>query len=147
MSDLPVIKDENFIGEFETMNLDKIKDKTFMVAVATGDPEKAQYLPGTLHGPYDYGEMLDEVGQMYVEFQHHAKVLICEKDRTKRMEFLDGNTIDYIEANFENLIMSEIMDGVVLNPEYTCQAGINQADDEEDFRQGKTETVDVVEEE
>ena len=134
MSDLPVKKDENFVGEFETMNLNELRDKNFMVAVRTGDAEKCKYLCGTLHGPYDFTEMLDEVGTMWVEHQHHAKVLICTKERAKRMEFLDGNTIDYIEANYENLIMNEVLEGIVLNEDYTCRAGINEVDDEEDFR-------------
>ena len=137
MSDLPVRKDDQFVGEFETMNLDDLRDKNFMVAVSTGDPEKCKYLCGTLHGPYEFTEMLDEVGSMWVEHQHHAKVLICTTDKSKRLDYLDGNTIDYIEANYEDLIMNEVMEGIVLNDEYTCKAGINEATDDEDFRFAK----------
>ncbi|NVM33960.1 MAG: hypothetical protein HWN81_00090 [Candidatus Lokiarchaeota archaeon] len=134
MSDLPVNKDENFVGEFETMDLNELRDKQFMVAVATGDPEKCKYLCGTLHGPYEFTEMLDEVGSMYLEHQHHAKILICGTDKSKRLNFLDRNTIDYIEANYEDLIMNEVIEGIVLNDEYTCKAGINEVTDDEDFR-------------
>ena len=136
MSDLPVRKDDQFVGEFETMNLDELRDKTFMVGVSTGDPEKCKYLCGTIHGPYDFAEMIDEVGHMWVEHQHHAKVLICSKERGKKLDYLDGNTIDYIEANYEDLIMDIAMNEIVLQEEkeYTCKAGINEVTDDEDFR-------------
>jgi hypothetical protein len=129
-------KDENFIGEFETMDLSELKDKFFMVAVNTGSREKAQYLCTTLHGPYSYVEMLEEVGFMWKEHQHHAKVYVVEKDRTKPNMWLDTNTIDYIEAQWENLIMDGLLDGTMEQKPFTCRAGMLVAgkDDEDEVK-------------
>ena len=76
----PVSKEEKeFLAEIEVMDLSPIKDKTYVVAVGTGDPNKVKFLCSTIHGPYNFTEMCQEVGEMWVQHQHHAKVIIMEK--------------------------------------------------------------------
>ena len=131
---LPVKDDKDFIGEFETMDLDELRDKQFVVAVNTGSTDKGKFICTTTHGPYDYNEMIEEVGTMWKQHQHHAKVYILEKKREVRVKWLDANTIDYIEANWEELVMEGILDGSIEEKDFTCRAGIIEADKEDDPR-------------
>lgn len=130
--DLPVNKDKDFVGEFEKMNLDELRNGTFLVAIGQGDREKGRFMSSTVRGPYDYFEMIEEVGYMWSQEQHHAKVIFVNKDREKPNKFLDTNTTDYIEANWEDLAAEILlMDD---EAEYTCRAGINENDASEDPR-------------
>lgn len=134
VKELEVNKDPNFIGEFANMDLNPIKDKKFLVAVRTGDPEKGRYLPTTIKGPYDFYEMVEEVAHMWNNFQHHACVYFANKDRDKKNEFLDRNTIDYIEANYADLITEGLITGVFddYDPShFDCTVGVNQVEDDE----------------
>lgn len=121
---------ENFIGEFENMDLSKIRDKTFIVAVNTDDYSLPKFLFRTMHGPYDFYEMIEEVGKMWLEHQHHAKVHILKKDRNERVEWLDANTIDYIEANWKDILCEFLIDDTT-DKKYTCEAS-TVVDDEDD---------------
>lgn len=134
--DLPVNTSENFIAECEVMDLSAIKDKMFLVAVSTGDRNKSKFLSSTIHGPYDFPEMVQEVGTMWAEFQHHAKVVILEKDRNKRLKTLDENTIDYIEAHYVDIAAEAMLDGLFDSEpkEFTCRAGVNEAEADADPR-------------
>lgn len=119
----PVSEEQKeFLAEAEVMNLAPIKGKTYAVVVGTGDPNKVKFLCTTLHGPYDFTEMCQEVGEMWVQHQHHAKVIIMEKDPMKRVLVLDANTIDYIEAHYVDIIMEETL-ATFEEKEYTCVAG------------------------
>lgn len=144
--DLPVKQGDDFIGELETMNLDELKDKTFIVSVSTGDRDKAKFICSTLHGPYDFYEMIDEVGNMWTEHQHHAKAYVLEKDKTKPCKWLDKNTIDYIEAHFQEIISEGVLfDDYFDEKEYTCKAGIVEASKEEDPRHESESNEDTTE--
>lgn len=119
----PVSEEQKeFLAEAEVMDLSPIKDKTYVVAVGTGDPNKVKFLCSTIHGPYDFTEMCQEVGEMWVQHQHHAKVIIMDKDPKKKVLLLDANTIDYIEAHYVDIIMEETLAGFE-EKEYTCVAG------------------------
>ena len=113
---------KEFLAEVEVMDLGPIKGKTYVVAVGTGDPNKVKFLCSTIHGPYDFTEMCQEVGDMWVQHQHHAKVIIMEKDPKSRVLLLDANTIDYIEAHYIDIIMEETLAGFQ-DKEFTCSAG------------------------
>ncbi len=113
---------KEFLAEAEVMNLAPIKGKTYVVAVGTGDPNKVKFLCSTIHGPYDFTEMCQEVGEMWVQHQHHAKVIIMEKDSRQRVLLLDANTIDYIEAHYVDIIMEEALSSFE-DKEFTCDAG------------------------
>ena len=113
---------KEFLAEAEVMNLAPIKGKTYVVAVGTGDPNKVKFLCSTIHGPYDFTEMCQEVGEMWVQHQHHAKVIIMEKDPKQRVLLLDANTIDYIEAHYVDIIMEETLSSFE-DKEFTCSAG------------------------
>ena len=119
----PVSEEQReFLAEAEVMDLSPIKDKTYVVAVGTGDPNKVKFLCSTIHGPYNFTEMCQEVGEMWVQHQHHAKVIIMEKDPKSKVLLLDGNTIDYIEAHYVDIIMEETLAGFE-DKEFTCTAG------------------------
>jgi len=113
---------KEFLAEIEVMDLTPIKDKTYMVAVGTGDPNKVKFLCSTVHGPYNFTEMCQEVGEMWTQHQHHAKVILLEKDSKARVLLLDGNTIDYIECHYIDIIMEETLAGFE-EKEFTCAAG------------------------
>jgi hypothetical protein len=119
----PVSEEQKeFLAEIEVMDLTPIKGKTYVVAVGTGDPNKVKFLCSTVHGPYDFTEMCQEVGEMWNKHQHHSKVIIMEKDVTKKVLLLDANTIDYIEAHYVDIIMEETLAGFE-DKEFTCVAG------------------------
>ena len=134
---LLVKKGDDFIGEFEVMDLNPIKQESFFIGVSSGDPEKGKMLSTTIKGPFDFYEMIEEVGVMYKEHQHHAAVYIANKERNKKNKHLDKNTIDYIEANFESLVTDGLLEGAFdedKDVDYTCTVGINEADPEDDPR-------------
>jgi|SRR5579884_1932498 hypothetical protein len=139
MSDLPV-KKENFLAEVEVMDLSKIKNEKFLVAVSTGDPDSVKFLSSTVHGPYDFTEMLQEVGSMWQEHQHHAKVVVLDKNPKNEVRILDGNTVDYIECHYNDLITEEMLAGAFDTPkDYTCQAGLSAITHQPDPRHEKKE--------
>ena len=115
-------EEKEFLAEAEVMNLAPIKDKTYVVAVGTGDPNKVKFLCSTIHGPYNFTEMCQEVGEMWVQHQHHAKVIIIEKDPKAKVMLLDANTIDYIEAHYQDIIFEETL-ATFEDKEFTCVAG------------------------
>lgn len=119
----PVTEEQReFLAEAEVMDLSPIKGKTYMVAVGTGDPNKVKFLCSTVHGPYNFTEMCQEVGDMWLQHQHHAKVVILEKDPKQKVLLLDANTIDYIEAHYIDIIMEDTLSAFE-EKEYTCVAG------------------------
>jgi len=135
MNELPVKTTDNFLAEAEVMDLGPIKDKAFMVAVATGAPEGIKFLCSTVHGPYTFVEMLQEVGDMWMVHQHHAKVIVLGKDAKKKIETLDPNTVDYIELNYADIITEEMLAGAFDTPkEYTCRAGLMVEEESSDPR-------------
>lgn len=127
--ELPVKTGDDFLGEFEVMDLTELKDKTFLVAVSTGNRNKGRFLSTTIRGPYDFTEMCEEVGLMWEEQQHHAKVVITTRKRTDPIKTLDENTIDYIEAHYADIITESMLEGVFDDQkEFTCRAGIVDGD-------------------
>jgi hypothetical protein len=67
--------------------------------------------------------MCQEVGEMWTQHQHHAKVIILEKDSKAKVLLLDANTIDYIECHHVDIIMEEALAGFEEPKEFTCTAG------------------------
>lgn len=121
---LPVKSGEDFIGELESMDLSELKDKTFMVAVSNGDRNKSKFVSTTIRGPYNFAEMCEEVGTMWAEEQHHAKVILPSRKRNEPIKTLDENTIDYIECHYLDIITESMLEGLLDDKEYTCRAGI-----------------------
>lgn len=126
--ELPIKSGDDFIAEAETMDLSSIKDNIFMVAISTGDRNKVLLLSSTIHGPYNFPEMVEQVGSMWKQHLHHAKVIILEKDVTKGVKMLGQNTVDYIEAHYGDIIVEEMLSGTFDDKEYTCQADTVQVD-------------------
>jgi hypothetical protein len=90
--------------------------------------------------------MCEEVGVMWADHQHHAKVTVLEKDRNKPSKFLDENTVDYIEAHFTDIVTEAMLDGVFdEEKEYTCRAGVLETDGSDDPRVPKEEMPDALE--
>jgi len=137
---LPVKKD-NFLAEIEVMDLSNIKNDQFLVAVGTGDPNGVKFLCSTIHGPYDFTTMVQEVGDMWNTHQHHAKVIICESDPTKQVKMLDGNTIDYIECHATDIITEAMLAGAFDEKEFTCKAGLVLEEESSDPRHKKVADV------
>src|ERR1035437_9044340 len=135
--DLPVKKD-NFLAEVEVMDLSAIKDEKFLVAVATGDPKGVKFLCSTIHGPYDFTGMVQEVGDMWNTHQHHAKVIVCDTDPQRAVNMLDENTVDYIECHATDIITEEMLSGAFdSEKEFTCRAGLLSEETSSDPRHKK----------
>ncbi len=111
---IPQQDDDKFIAEFANMNLDPLRDKVFMVSVNTGERNKGKFLTSRVHGPYEFLEMVEEVGFMWEQEQHHAKVIVLGKDRTKAVQFLDHKTTDYIEAHWTDIVAAGILKEAIM---------------------------------
>jgi hypothetical protein len=129
---LPVKTGDDFVGEFETMNLSELKGKNYLVAVNQGDPNGVKFVCSTIRGPYAFEEMVESVGTMWQLHQHHAKVIMCQKDPSLAPKYLDANTIDYIEANFMDIVTESMLEGIFdEDKNYTCRAGVVEGDNSE----------------
>lgn len=122
---LPVKTGNDFVGELETMDLSELKGKSFLVAVNQGERSGVKFVCSTIRGPFSFEEMCESVGMMWKEHQHHAKAIVLQKDLAAKPVYLDENTIDYIEAHFQDIITEAMLDGLFdADKEYTCRAGI-----------------------
>src|SRR5687768_3954599 len=117
------VEEQEFLAEAAVMDLSPIKGETFCVAVATGGPNAKKFLCTTLHGPYDFSEMAQEVGDMWLQHQHHAKVILMDKDATKPIRVLSDNTVDYIECHYVDIIMEHALESIP-DKEYTHTAAV-----------------------
>ena len=129
MNDLPVGDPETFIGEHEEVDLSELKDKTFMVAQASGDPKGPKYVCSTIRGPYNFYGMCEEVGMMWQNYQVHAKAIIISDLRTDSISWVDECSIDFIEATFGSIIVEEMLHGFAPEVKYTHKARIINEND------------------
>jgi hypothetical protein len=127
MDKLEVGNPETFIGECEVMDLSELKDKVFLVAISSGAPTQCKYIQESIHGPYGFYEMVEQVDAMWKKYQHHARVIIPSQDMKKPPECLDACTLDYLEAKASEIIVEGMINGDDLVKEYTCKAGIFSA--------------------
>lgn len=111
----PVTQDPEYCAELDGRKMDfaYLQDKTFIVAVNTGDRNKPKLLASTIRGPFEFYEMVECVGAMYEREQHHAKVYVLEKSFEKGTMFLDEGTIDYIEANWQDIVATGILESAI----------------------------------
>jgi len=122
---LPVKTGEDFIAELETMDLSDLKNKQYVVAVNQGDRSGPKFVCSTIKGPFSFEEMCENVGLMWRNHQHHAKVVILEREQDKPAKILDENTVDYIEAHYEDIVTESMLGGVFDEVKtYTCKANI-----------------------
>lgn len=128
---VPVTQDPDYCAELDgrAMDFSSLMGRQFIVGVHTGDRNKCKLLASTIRGPYDFYEMVEAAGYMYAKEQHHAKVIILEKDATKPTTFLDEGTIDYIEANWQDILTTGLLEDALLkdDSEDTIQAGCIEA--------------------
>lgn len=118
-------------GEFEEMDLTELHDKAFMVAMNSGPRGENQYMCSTLCGPLDFYEMCEMVGQIYEQEMIHAKVMITHKDFGTEPTILDENTVDFIEARYQDIVMDGMLGGELFEEkEFTCKAGFNLSNTE-----------------
>ena len=113
--------EKTFVPHAETMDLRPLYDKLFIVAVSTGARDDGRLLAKTIHGPYEFDEMIGEVNRMWAEEQNNAKVYILEKNPKIKSRWLDSNTIDYIQIRCADIIVDKILSK---DQEYTCEVGL-----------------------
>ena len=131
-------QDEYVSGEFEEMDLTALEDEVFLVACNTGDLAGPKYIPESICGPFDFYEMCETVGNWWIDEQIHAKAMIPSKKMGEPPKILDPNTIDYIEARFDDILAEGLLSGRLLeDKEFTCKAGFNII--EEDEEEGESE--------
>lgn len=143
-SNLPLANPETFLGECETLDLSDIKDKSFMVAINSGAREKGKFICETVHGPYNFLEMVEEVSAMWGFDVHHSKVYVLSKDRHEPAQWLSEMHIDFIEARAKDIITDAFVEGTLGAP--TCRAELVSCADE-DPRQQKQQGEATSEEE
>ena len=127
---VPLTQDPSYCAELDgrAMDFSAIQNKLFIVAVHTGDRNKAKLLSSTIRGPFDFYEMVEAAGYMYAKEQHHAKVIVLEKDPTKPTIFLDEGSIDYIEANWQDILTTGLLENALLgDDEEIIPVGIVEA--------------------
>jgi len=133
---LPITQHEDFCAELVegTMDFSHLHDKEFVVAVNTGPRNKPMLLASTMRGTFDFFEMLESVGSMWENEQHHAMVYVLTKDFKKSSNFLDEGTIDWIEANWADMIATGIFEAALLNDDsgVVIPAGLITANEEDD---------------
>lgn len=118
-------------GEFEEMDLTDLHGEIFLVACSTGDRNKAKYIPETICGPFNFYEMVEAVGEFYRQEQLHAKAMIPSKKMGHAPKVLDGNTVDFIEARYMDIVADGLLGGEIFNAkEYTCKAGFVTEEEE-----------------
>ncbi len=112
---LPITQSEDFCAELMDGAIDfsGIENETFLVAVNTGSRNKPPLLASTMRGPFEFFDMVEAVGCMWEREQHHAMVYVLTKDFDKSSQFLDEGTVDYIEANWEEIITSGILEAAI----------------------------------
>lgn len=138
----PAQSDDQFIAEFANMDLEPLRNQTYFVSVNTGDRNKGKFLTSTLHGPYDFLEMVEEVGFMWETHQHHAKVIVADKNRNNAVKFLDQKTTDYLEAHYPNIIAEGILEDAIANAEpFTHTATILTSQEENPIAPKQEEVV------
>lgn len=127
----PVTQKDDFIADFHEgeMDMSKLKGEQFVVAVNTGDRNKCKLLASTLRGPYDFFEMVEQVGYMHKEELHHAKVTMLSTDYAKSVQFLDSGTIDYLEAHWKNIISEGILEAAI--SDFTIEPGLLSDNEQE----------------
>lgn len=113
----------------ERMDLSRLLDKTFVVAVNRGHPDLSGLLVTSMHGPFSFDEMLGEVGRMHLG-DEDAKVVLLEKDVAAKVKWLDAKTIEYIQFNYADLIIERMLNEQFDKP-YTCEAGLVEDSGEE----------------
>jgi len=132
----PVTQDEDFCAELfgGSMNFSKLESKEFIVAVSTGDRNKQKLLASTIRGPFDFYEMVEAVGAMWEREQHHAKVFLLTKSFEEAPAFLDEGTIDYLEANWQDIVATGILEASLMEDEEEREViepgviGVNEED-------------------
>ena len=132
----PLTQSEDFCAELMegTMDFSSIEDKQFLVAVNTGNRNKPPLLASTMRGPFEFFEMVEAVGCMWEREQHHAMVYVLTTDFNKSSSFLDEGTVDYLEANWEDMVATGILEAALMQDDDgpVIPAGIILADPEED---------------
>lgn len=130
----PITQSEDFCAELMqgTMDFSSIMDKQFIVAVNTGARNKPSILASTMRGVFDFYEMVEAVGCMWEREQHHAMVYVLTKDFKKSSSFLDEGTVDYIEAKWEDIVASGILEAALMDDGPVIPAGLIEGNQEEE---------------
>jgi len=123
-----VTQQDDYCAELDGRKIDfgPLVEKTFLVAVNTGDRNKPKLLASTMRGPFEFYEMCEAVGSMFQNEQHHSKVFILEKSFDVGISFLDEGTIDYIEANWQDIVSTGILEQELFGDEEVIPAGTFQ---------------------
>jgi len=129
----PLTQSEDFCAELMegTMDFSKIINEKFIVAVNTGSRNKPGLLASTIRGAFDFYSMVEAVGCMWEREQHHAKVFTLTTNFNESPSFLDEGTIDYIEANWEDIIATGILEAAIAEDGPTILAGLISSKDED----------------
>ena len=130
----------DFIGELETMDMTELLDKTFIVFQRSVDSRIDSIAASTASGPYTFLEMVETVGLFYKSYVAHLTVGVVTKNVTEPMLVLSDETIDYIEANYLDIIAQHSL-GLPDPAEYTCKAKLLSLDGEYDYEERETSKV------
>ena len=121
----PITQEDDYCAELDGRKIDFtfLKGNQYIVAVNTGPRNKPKLLASTIRGPFDFSQMVEAVGSMYEREQHHAKVYVLEKSFEKGIFFLDEGTMDYIEANWTDILVEEELEAAIFDDDEVIPAG------------------------
>lgn len=133
MSNLPTGDQvENFVGDFEEMDLSELQGKMYGVAVGIGTRDTRMFMCDSLMAPLDFWQMIEAVGMIYTEQQIHAKAFILKQKLDEKAVFLDEFTIDFIEARYMDILAEGMLnDSLDSEKQFTCRAGFIQDEPED----------------
>jgi len=115
----------------EHMDLSNLHSEVFTVAVSSGPRDKGRFICTTIHGPYSFDEMVQEVSRMWTEDQNNAKVYILNKDYKKACRWLDIDTTEYVQFRAADILLERMLQ-TFDSTEYTSKAKIIENSSEED---------------
>lgn len=136
----PVTQDEDYCAELDGRKMDfsYLENEQFIVGVSTGDRNKPKILGSTIRGPFDFYRMVEAVGMMYQNEQHHAKVYMLKDSFDEGTFFLDEGTIDYIEAYWQDILTDGLLEEAIFGEdEEVVSAGSVDVEYNEESKDGK----------
>jgi hypothetical protein len=117
------------IAAFENMDLTELKDKTFLMSIKTNKSDDVPYVSKLIKGPFYFYEMVEMCGQIWENQNRHPFVIIASKEFSEKIQFLDDDTIDYLETRWKDIVTDGFLTDI-LNGDYSCKATIVEYEEE-----------------
>jgi hypothetical protein len=111
------------IPAFENMDLTELKDKQFLISILTSKQDDVPYVSSLIKGPFSFYEMAEVCGDIWENKNRHPFVIIASKEFSEKIQYLDEDTIDYLESRWKDIVVDGFIEDI-LQTDYTCKAGV-----------------------